>query len=257
MPDAYISFCEEELWRPWKEHRLSVPTPFDPEAAPEPYLYFGDRFNQLVVLTTNPGATMNHQRRAEVQRGLDPLSYKDTYDEAAPKLGDFYETHLAGPARHRIDKMRRLSSSLRYEGVLQVEGCPFHSRSMPQKSAFLQKIAKDELLGQYVAHLRVFLRDRPVVSPQAVSTQTSLERETPKFSQWLTWIAEIAGFDLDGAEFVRLVEKGPKTTVAAWVSQREPRKALVLRMGAPGLPADESLCKLAAALRAGIGAVEH
>jgi len=71
---------------------------------------------------------------------------------------------------------------------------------------------------------------------------------TAKSSQWLTRIAEIAGLDLDGAEFVRLVEKGLKTTAAAWVSEREPRKALVVRMGSPGLPGDEGLRKLAAAL---------
>src|SRR6266566_2838389 len=247
MSDDYIAFCEEKLWCAWKEHRLSVPPPFDPEAAPEPYLYFGASTKLLVALTTNPGGTMEHQRRIAVLAGGDPLSHKDTYAEAASKIGDFYETHLTGQARQRIAKLRKLSSGLSYEGVMQVELIPFHSPSLPmsKKIALLREAKTDKggLLGRYVEHLREFLRDRPVVSPQAVATRASLEPETPKSSEWLTWIAEIAGIDLNAADFVSLVEKGPKTTAAAWVSKREPRKALVLMMGMAGLPADQGLCK--------------
>jgi hypothetical protein len=59
----------------------------------------------------------------------------------------------------------------------------------------------------------------------------------------------IAGLDLDAADFISLAEKDPKTTVAAWVSKTEPRKALALMMGANNLTADKVLRKLAAALR--------
>jgi len=61
---------------------------------------------------------------------------------------------------------------------MQVEACPFHSSSLPQKNAYLQKIAKDELLVPYAGHLRAFLKDRPVVSPQAVATRFSLARDS-------------------------------------------------------------------------------
>jgi hypothetical protein len=185
---------------------------------------------------------------------MGPFSAKDTYAEAALKLGCFYQETLAGrPAGHRITQQGKLSSWLGYEAVMQVEVFPFHSPSLPmsKKNALLRetKTDKDGLLGRYVEHLREFLRGRPVVSPQAVWTRDSLEPETPKSSQWLRWIAEIAGLDLGGTKFVPLVGNDDKTTVAAWVSKSEPRKALVLTMGTNNLPGDEGLCKLAAALR--------
>ena len=253
MPVGYITFCEDKLWCTWKEQTLSVPPPFDPEAAPEPYLYFGADTNRLVALTTNPGATMRHQRRAAVQAGTGPLCEKDKYAKAAPKLGDFYETHLTGQAWHRIAKLRRLSSCLGYEGVMQVELIPFHSATLPQKSRLLEEINKEgSLLGHYVELLGKSLRDRPVVGIQAASTQSSFSRKT-KLSPWLRRVAEITGLDLNAADFVSLVEKGRKTTAAAWVSKREPRKALVLMMGTNNLPGDDGLWKLAAALRESSG----
>ena len=96
MREDYIGFCEEELWRPWRAHELAVPPPFDPAAAPEPYISFCEGANPLVVLTTNPGATMCHQRRAAVELGGGPLSERDEYAEAARKLGCFYKRELAG-----------------------------------------------------------------------------------------------------------------------------------------------------------------
>jgi len=69
-------------------------------------------------------------------------------------------------------------------------------------------------------------------------------------SQWLTWIAKLAGLDLEDAKFVPLVGKGSKTTCAALVSFEDVNpKALVLMMGAAGLPGEKGLRKLAAALR--------
>ena len=262
--DYYIAFCEN-LWRGWLGRDLLPPPPapppaashfvdrvFDLNAAPEPYLSFGVGAEPpLVALTTNPGATMCHQCREAVRAGNGPLRKDDDFAKAAPKLGRFYETHLTGTARNRIAKLGKLSSLLGYKRVLQVEACPFHSPSLPNKRALLQEIAKkDELLGLYVGHLQAFLRNQPVVSPQAVATRGSLRPETPKSSAWLTKIAEIAGFDLnDHAEFVPLKEKGRKITAAAWVSRDGIRKALVLMMGTTDLPGEEGLNSLVAGLR--------
>jgi hypothetical protein len=251
MSEHYFSFCEE-LWRGWLDARLTassfVSKVFDLNAAPEPYVSFGLGAKLLVALTTNPGATMRHQCRAAVQAGVGPLREEDKYSEAAPKLGDFYETHLTGQARHRIAKLRKLSSWLGYEGVLQVEACPFHCPSLPQKNALLEEIAKDELLGRYAEQLRAFLRHKSVLSLQAAPTRASLRPETPKSSRWLRWITETAGIDLNNSKFLPLVEKGPKITAAAWLSNKPP-VALVLMMGGTGLPADEGLCKLATELQ--------
>ncbi len=252
MTEDYFEFCEK-LWRGWKRQELTLGNVkvFDLNAAPEPYISFGIRAGAkpLVALTNNPGRTMRHQRRPAVQAGDGPLCKKDKYAQAARKLGRFYEEHLNGPAWRRMAKLRMLSCLLGYEGVLQVEACPFHSPSLPQKSALVREITKkDEFFGCYAEHLRAFLRGRPVVSPQAVSTQASLGKKRREFSPWLRQIAKIAGLDLNRAKFVPLIKKGSKTTAAAWVSDR-PRKALVLMMGGNNLPAEEGLRKLAAELR--------
>jgi hypothetical protein len=188
MTGAYIAFCEAELWVPWRAGTLTVPPPFDPNIVPEPYISFSAEARPLVALLTNPGPTMCHQTRAAVEAGDGPLSKKDEYAEAARKLGWFYERELAGrPAGRRISGLRKLSSLLGYEGVLQVEACSFHSESLPGKSTFLREMDENELLRRYAELLGKFLQDRPVVAVQA-----SGKPATPT-STWLRWIAKLAG----------------------------------------------------------------
>lgn len=250
MLEDYVEFCEKKLWRAWKERSLRVPLPFDSDASPEPYLIFGHGPKRLVVLTTNPGAAMDHQSRTSVQTGTGPLRDELTYAEAAPELGCFYESTLASrQAGHRIARLRLLSCCLGCDGVIQAEVIPFHSATLPQKDAVLSEIDNEGgLLGRYVGYLEKFLRDQAVVCIQAVSTRDSLNERT-KLSPWLKRVAQIAGLDLNSTRFVRLLEKGLKTTAAAWVSRKGPRKALVLMMGSNNLPADSGLYKLAAELR--------
>lgn len=132
---------------------------------------------------------------------------------------------------------------------MQVELIPFHSATLPQKSALLEQIKeKGSFLGRYAALLGESLKDRPVVSIQAVSTRASLNQKRELY-RWLRWVAEIAGVDLNSAHFHSLVKRGSKTTCAAWVSKRQPRKAFVLMMGKNDLPAGPGLCKLATAVR--------
>ncbi len=251
MADDYIAFCERCLWKPWKaQGHLEAPRPFNRYAMPEPYLYFHAGKKPLVAFTTNPGATMCHQRRAAVKAGNGPVREADRYDDAAWKLGCFYWRKLAGRAAgRRIDSLLKLSYRLHCDGVLQVELFPFHSQSLPKKTknVLLHEIRTDRegLLGRYVEHLRKFLQGRPVIVLQA-----SNGPETAKSDPWLTWIAELAGLDLDATKLVALVKRDSKTTAAAWVSKSAVRrKALVLRMGMNDLPGDEGLTRLTQAVR--------
>jgi hypothetical protein len=85
-----IAFSEV-LWRDWLEHRLSaspfIPQTFDLDAAPEPYIRFGAGNRPLVVLTTNPGYTMPHQRWEYVQRAHGPLRPSMDYASASTVHG--------------------------------------------------------------------------------------------------------------------------------------------------------------------------
>jgi hypothetical protein len=248
---GFISFCES-LWRAWLNATLDLPglpgTLFDLDAAPEPYLSFGSGRKPLIALTTNPGATMAHQRLEAVRAGSGPLGAAMDYATAARALAAYYERELGGAARNRIAAMRRLASLLDADGVLQVEVSPFHSRSLPKKSALLKTIVGGGWLADYAEHLRTFLRPRPVLLLSAVSTNVLLQPSLT-LSPWLQWKASIAGLRLERADFVPLVTKGTKTTAAGLLSlEGNVPKALVLMMGGNHLPAEAGLRVLAAAI---------
>lgn len=261
MAETFISFCDEKLWRPWLARRLVAPPfaqkAFDLNAAPEPYISFRAGTHPLIALLTNPGATMPHQCRAAVQAGGGPLTTTVDYSTAAQALGSFYEKELKStPAGRRIDALQKLSSWIGLQGVLQVDVCPFHSRSLPrtQKSILLRTISEGGLLGCYAEHLEAFLHRRPVVILSAVSSRISVGMEATTRSEWLTWIAKIAGLVLEGAKVVPLVEKHSATTAAALVSfEGGVRKALVLMMGGNHLPAEKGLRVLAKTLQPASG----
>jgi hypothetical protein len=252
-PMGYVSFCEF-LWQDWLVGRLEtspfISRTFDLDAAPEPYLSFNSGPKTLALLTTNPGATMPHQLRAAVEAGQGPLKTAIDYAEAARALGAFYEHQLRRvPAGRRIAAMRALSASLGTEGFVQVEACPFHSASLPDKRGLLDEINGGGLLARYVAEVRAFLIDKPTVTISAAPSLDSMGSETP-LSPWVKWLSEVEGLDLKRADFIPLVTKKEKVTAMVLVSsQSGVPKALVLMMGSNQLPAELGLGVLAEALR--------
>lgn len=252
MAEAFIAYCET-LWLDWLAGRIDSSsfssTGFDLEAAPEPYLPFGVGSRPLVALTTNPGATMAHQRLDSIRAGKGPLRSSTSYAAAAAALATFYQQNLTGAAAHRIRALRVLSSLSGYDGVLQVEAIPFHSPTMPKKTQFLRTVSERDLLGVYTGMVRAFLQPRPVVMVSAVSSKHSLGPAT-ELAPWAAHLASLAGLVLGRARLISLVTKGSRTTAAALVtSESGAPKALVLMMGGNHLPAEKGLRLLAAALR--------
>jgi hypothetical protein len=243
---SYVEFCENSLWVPWKEERLSVPEPFDRDAIPEPYVYFRpDNNDPLIVLTTNPGATMCHQCRLAVKHGSGPVRETQTYDAAARELGQFYEKELGRrPAGVRIRKMLCLSEMMQLNGVLQVEAVPFHSPSFPQKRTFLRGCAGTEPFFSYAEALTALLHDCRVVAIQA----SNKPERNPSESDWLSWIARTAGLDTTSAQSHALKQTKGKSTVVAWTSPNR-QKAIVLSVGGTWLPSRDGLRMLAEVLR--------
>ena len=252
MGSAYYSFCEE-LWRDWLADRLELPAfiraEFDTGSAPEPWLPFGAGHSPLVALTTNPGASMPHQLRATILAGRSVVRPEMRYAEAAAALATFYEAELTGPARRRIAALEHLAMRAGYDGVVQVECCPFHSGRLPKKEALVRLIEAGGLLGTYVAQLRDFIATRPVIVVSAVSSRAPLSPESLRLSPWLAWQVYLMGLDLSRAELVPLVWKREATTSAALVDRGAPvPRALVLMMGGNHLPGETGLRRLAAAL---------
>lgn len=203
----------------------------------------------LVTLTTNPGATLPIQRRSEIDAGRSVVDAKDSYAAAAGAFAAYYARELKGPARRRIEALRRLALLAGYEGVLQVECIPFHSPKLAGKHSLLQRIGDDPLLACYFEALRSYLPHHAVVAVSAVSTRESLGPNILKRSKWLGWQADLLGIDAADMEFLPLVSKGTSVTCAALLAkQGVAPKALVLMMGSNQLPAEDGLRRLAGAL---------
>ncbi len=252
MSSEYFEYCEQ-LWCDWLSESLDLSSfvreTFDMDAAPEPYLSFNAGSRPLVALTTNPGATMPHQRRAAVNTGVGPLGCVISYATAARRLGAFYEEELRGPPRHRITALTTLSGLLGCDGVLQVEACPFHSPRLPKKVALLDAVDVDPLLGRYVEQVRAFVQARSVIVLSAAPPQVSIGPETP-LAPWVRWMTELADLVPARASFVPLVTKGSKVTCGAFVGGvQNTSKALVLMMGNNTLPSRKGIETLADALQ--------
>jgi hypothetical protein len=143
MQGAYGEHCEQ-LWQGWLSRTMEVPTSlhttFDLEAAPEPYVDFSAGANPPVELLTNPGYVLPEQRRGSIETGAGPIKSTMDYATVARTFGDFYERELRGAAAHRITAIRLLSEQLGFDGVLQVDACPFHSAPLPNKDAVLGQV---------------------------------------------------------------------------------------------------------------------
>jgi len=262
----YGSFCDR-LWLDWLADRLPASAfgggEFDRKSAPEPWLEFRAGSNPLVAVTTNPGGSMDHQSHAAVVGRTSPIiKPSQTYREATEGLGHFYETSLekASPARHRIKAFVRLAESAGYEGLLQVEACPFHSAKLPNKQKLVRAVESNSnsLLREYAEHLRAFLASHHVVGLSAISSTASLTaagtQQAMGSSVWLPWFATLIGLDPRQATHIELTRKGEgqaamvsAAALVATVNGR--RKALVLMMGGNRLPGESGLAALAGALK--------
>ena len=248
---SYLDLCEA-LWRAWVrgEARLSpeLGTLFDLDAAPEPYLSFDAGPEPLVVLTTNPGAPMPHQRRSAIRSGRSPASSEMGYSAVARAMADYYRRHLTGAAARRIRGQLELASAAGYDGVLQVECCPWHSPRLPNKGRLVRSLTADQQLSRYVEALKRYLSHRPVLAISAVSSRRPLNPEAG-LSPWLQWQRALMG--LEPTDFIPLVRKGSSITSAALVDARRTPKALVLMMGGNHLPSIENCKPLIDAIRRG------
>ena len=254
MISSYREHCEL-LWRSWTDNTLTpsarLSATFDLSAAPEPWLPLcpGDR--PLVALTTNPGRTRDEQlqRRVDIMSGDSRVKPQTSYAEAAAVLAAYYKENLQGTARRRITSLEQLSAFAGFHGVLQVESCPFHSPSLPNKRELMRLSAAEPLLAGYVQALRSLIAAHTVVVLSAAGTGRSLW-PVPELSAWLYWQADLVGLNAAKAECVPLVTRGDKVTCAALVDGSGTRaRALVLMMGGNHLPREAGLRRLAEAIK--------
>lgn len=260
-PDAspFTEYCER-LWRDWLANR-PVFSDFTgkvycPEAAPEPYVIYGDTSRPLVFLLTNPGGVIDWQTRTAIASGSSIVRAGWSYKHVARHAGAYYETKLSGAARIRVKAMSRLARELGYTGFLQVDSCPVHSQNLPmaRKLEIVARARKaDGLMREYAALVTEFLRSRPVVAVTGAASRVSLQ-ESRELPEWPSWVASLIGLDPAEATWSQISDRpaagGTKVTAAALIGNagRQPR-VLVRMMGSNNLPALERLGYLADAVR--------
>jgi hypothetical protein len=248
----YLELCER-WWQSWLagEARASaqIRARYDLDAAPEPYIPFKPGENPLVVLTTNPGATMPHQLRDRILAGQSVLTPTMRYAEAADALSRFYVANLTGAAALRIAAQRALASKVGYTGVFQVECCPWHSAQTPGKAEIVKLLTADAVLSEYIQALSGFMAPRSVLVISAVSSRADLSTPDLPLSPWLQWQRDLIGMRQSDAEMVPLVWKGERVTSAALVDRTGAAvKVLLLMQGGNHLPGPHGRAILAAAL---------
>lgn len=244
--NSYKGFCEN-LWRQWLDGSLElspfIQATFQVGYAPEPYLCFDDGSNPLIVLTTNPGAGLDGiQDLNSILSGNSIVQPSNPYSQAAIKFAGYYAEHLPGQARRRIEGLRQLAQLSGCSGVVQIECCPFHSKSLPNKEELVRWSTFDKLLSSYVASLKSYLADKDVFIMSAVGSKNDLAAGSIRLSPWLKWQDDLVGFQLSRAAFKPIVRKGTKTTAALLVDKSAGRsKSLFLMMGGNHLPSRDGL----------------
>jgi hypothetical protein len=248
----YGEVCEK-LWRDWLAKRFCASPylnqAFDLSAAPEPYLSFDAGASPLVVLTTNPGGVLPFQRHETIAEGSSCLTTGMSYGEASAALGKHYLDTLRGAASNRIKKIRELATAAGYEGVLQVECCPFHSQSFPAKTKYIAEYKTDAFLVGYTDRLHSLLLNFDVLVVSAIDSRTSISREGMS-SDWLKWQARLIGLAPQQSSLVKLLTKEGTVSCAALLERRDSHlKTMVLMMGGNHLPGNAGLETLAVAMK--------
>lgn len=241
----YLEFCEE-LWGRWLADSLVysdfVKAEFQLDYLPEPYLQFGDCKNPLYVFTTNPGAGLPVQSRASVMAGNECLRSTYSYQEISRVLGDYYSKNLKGTPKTRILGMMDFAKRAGFDGVFQVEACPFHSAQLPKKDALLDNYQVDPFLSKYAESLQVFLRNKPVLIISAVGTKGVINTHSVSNRRWLNWQSNVINLNIDECDILPVNTKNNRITSAFVYSQKSKiTSGFILMMGGNHMPKSEHL----------------
>jgi len=204
----------------------------------------------MYFLTTNPGKGMDVQSLREIQRSRSIIDPSSSYDEIANRLGEYYRETLSGAAKRRIEGMLGLAQRSGFDGVVQIEVCPFHSRSLPKKDELVRHVETDGVLCEYISLVRAVLANVSALSISAVGSSNSISLETISSRNWLNWQAELIHFDQRNAEVVPIIQRADKTTSAfVFSSRKNIVSGFILMMGSNNLPRLDTMNRVSDLLR--------
>lgn len=235
---TYKKFCEE-LFQSWLNQNLEneeeLSKLFQLDYSPEPYFHLVKSKNPLHILLTNPGSGMDFQNR-------DNFSSESTYENFEKVLHSIYlsesfKNNGGLNAYRRLRKAIEFAHHLGYNGVVNIETIPFHSVDL-NKSKALKAIKNIPILKDYVAKLKEYLLDKPILIVSACRSDRSIDKSTIKNNQWLSYQANLIDFNLNDAVMKELTVKNGKVSSALF---SDGNKYITLMMGTNNLPSIENI----------------
>ena len=243
----YKVYCES-LYRDWLTSLLNVSSLtkdiFQMNYLPEPYLVYSSGEEPLFFLTTNPGASLPFQHR-------DNYSKNSKYKQISQELVHIYRKKLKGTtAGRRIEGIEYLKQQSGFDGLIQVESCPFHSKNLPNKKTLPSLIENEPVLSRYTEQLKYELQEKSVIALSAVSTRVEISESSIKGNIWLSWQAELIGFNFNNINIIPLAKKESRTTSAFLYSKDNGSvKGFILVMGGNNIPKSKYLDTIAEIIR--------
>lgn len=225
----YKEVCEK-LYSKWTEdeNAFSDIKGFDTEFLIEPYCRLQNGNNPLYVLNNNPGKGLEIQSRSGELGSIKNTTYSELSKQCVEKI---VSKLLKGKALERVSKMTEFAEKLGFEGLEETESFFLHSERF-NKHSFLKK-NENQTIKEYTQALTEYLKDKPVLSINAVSTKESISKNSIQKSEWLEHIAKIISFDFDKAKEIKLTKKDEKITSAAYIYDK---KIMIFMMGSNNLP---------------------
>ena len=200
----YKVLCEEIL-NTWKDDENAFrefnAMNFQTEFMPEPY-YSVPVANEprngaktLYVLNNNPGGGMEFQKREEIHK----LYKNDSYAAISEKLYKEHYEKLAGAPGGRLNRMRQFADKCGFDRIEDIESFFLHSKDL-NKNSFLSKAKDSVVVKEYTQALTDYLKDKPVLSVNAISSNESISKQLVQNSPWLSRIAEIISLDIQNGQ---------------------------------------------------------
>ncbi len=231
---GYAEFCER-LFQKWLEDKQSLAefsADFQIDYLPEPYQTVQSGRRILYVLNNNPGHGIPKQLWENIHDGKG----KKHYEQEAARMAGYYwsdDFKRSEPnAASRMVKMLEFAKGIGMDGVVNVEAFFLHSPNM-DKDVFLKKYSKKEIVRQYTQLLKAFLRGKPVLTIASVGTKASIDRNALKRNEWITYLSNVMGLNLDTAKIIPVTQKDGKTTSCLLVDNG---KIMAISMGSNNLP---------------------
>ncbi len=227
----YKPLCEK-IYKIWKDEKDAFWefNKFQTEYMPETYYTVCKGAKKLYVLNNNPGIGLNCQTKKKILQEFGDKTYSQISE-------DFYlyilqSKEMNESAKSRLCKMIRFAQRLGYSGVEDVETFFLHSKNFNKKS-FLKKKDTFPYVSEYITALTEYLKDKPVLSINAIDSRCSISKQTIIKSNWINHVAEIIGFDFNKAKNVKITNKETKVTSAAFV---DGNKIMLFTMGRNNIP---------------------